>query len=540
MSRVTRRSLLGSATSLVGCCACGSEIIQNTAAVAQTVPGNAQYGAKASASGKVFDLVRDGGAPTDGVSSCATALANWRAWARNPANWPPTLKIDGAGVTNHLFNTTGAMFTHLVPNATINGVNGGTVTKLNLGTSNAFPMQLNRNHRSPIKSVAAGSATVTLVNAADASKYVVNQWCLIGGIETMTGDSYPSALQCYEYRKIVGMSGGVLMLDSALTQDYLSTWPVEPHCGDGPASVYGFGGIYCDAKCTPAALAACLEGTVTVNDLKVSTGFCTWTTGTALLNNIDMGTMTGPADGSSEAFSPSMGRKYVFSGCALPARTEIDKLIDYLEFNNCTGPSTALQIQSPTARTLLIKNNCSFGTPAAGGLGGTGLNTTIENSTIGQLWVGPTAFGVADSLTLTNATIGLWTTAVGGVCPPLSYYQNMGNTGRGLLLRLAKNDAVFSQSYPAPLARMIPGHAMALGYMPGGGPPNITPDNAQSIVSFRILDAYEDANYFYWQTDLSSIPSGTYNGQQPNMTWHYPLKSYKGPTPPNNYFVSSL
>jgi len=47
MSRVTRRSLLGSATSLVGCCACGSEIIQNTAAVAQTVPGNAQYGVKA-------------------------------------------------------------------------------------------------------------------------------------------------------------------------------------------------------------------------------------------------------------------------------------------------------------------------------------------------------------------------------------------------------------------------------------------------------------------------------------------------------------
>ena len=47
MPRVTRRSLLGSATSLVGCCACGPEFIQNTAAVAQTVPGSAQYGVKA-------------------------------------------------------------------------------------------------------------------------------------------------------------------------------------------------------------------------------------------------------------------------------------------------------------------------------------------------------------------------------------------------------------------------------------------------------------------------------------------------------------
>jgi 2-haloacid dehalogenase len=47
MPRVTRRSLLGSATSLVGCWACGPEVIQNTAAVAQTVPGSVQYGVKA-------------------------------------------------------------------------------------------------------------------------------------------------------------------------------------------------------------------------------------------------------------------------------------------------------------------------------------------------------------------------------------------------------------------------------------------------------------------------------------------------------------
>jgi 2-haloacid dehalogenase len=47
MPRVTRRSLLGSAASLVGCCACGPEFIQNTAAVAQAVQGSAQYGVKA-------------------------------------------------------------------------------------------------------------------------------------------------------------------------------------------------------------------------------------------------------------------------------------------------------------------------------------------------------------------------------------------------------------------------------------------------------------------------------------------------------------
>jgi hypothetical protein len=53
MPRVTRRSLLGSATSLVGCCACGPEVIQNTVAVAQTVPGSAHLSRR--------DRLSDGG-----------------------------------------------------------------------------------------------------------------------------------------------------------------------------------------------------------------------------------------------------------------------------------------------------------------------------------------------------------------------------------------------------------------------------------------------------------------------------------------------
>src|SRR5262249_59211834 len=47
MPRVTRRSLFGSATSLVSCCACGPAVVQNAAAVAQTVRGSVQYGVKA-------------------------------------------------------------------------------------------------------------------------------------------------------------------------------------------------------------------------------------------------------------------------------------------------------------------------------------------------------------------------------------------------------------------------------------------------------------------------------------------------------------
>jgi hypothetical protein len=46
MPQVTRRSLLGS-VALVGCCACGPGVFQNAAAVAQIVPGSAQYGVKA-------------------------------------------------------------------------------------------------------------------------------------------------------------------------------------------------------------------------------------------------------------------------------------------------------------------------------------------------------------------------------------------------------------------------------------------------------------------------------------------------------------
>ena len=69
MPRVTRRSLLGSATSLVGCCACGPEFIQNTAAVAQTVPGSAQYGVKAL----FFDVFG--------------TLVDWREKAQRQRRW---------------------------------------------------------------------------------------------------------------------------------------------------------------------------------------------------------------------------------------------------------------------------------------------------------------------------------------------------------------------------------------------------------------------------------------------------------------------
>jgi hypothetical protein len=481
------------------------------------------------------DFVRDFGAPTDGTTNCKPAMDNWLTWARTQTN--PTLIIDGAG--GKVFQTSTCLFSKLVSNATIKGINGAVITNLNIGTPDAFPMQMNRGHRSAIRSATAGNTTITLINAGDASKYVVGQWCLVGGWEAMTDGSYPSALRFFEYRKITAINGAVLTLDRALTQDYLSTWPIEPKNQDGPASVYGIGGIYCDPACTPEALAACMEGTITVKDLKMAKGFSSWLAGTALFNNIDMSEATGPSDSSTEAFSPSICRKFVFTNCKLPGSCEVDKCIDVMEFHGCSGtPGFSLRLQSNACNSLVIKD-CSFGKADAGGLGGSGINTTVENSTLGQLWAGPTDFGRANSLTLTNVTmLGPWAVGIGCNAPPLSAFENRGNTGTGLLLRLAKNNPLFSQYAPAPLSRMISGHAMALGYMPGGGPPNITPDGGQSIVNFRILSAYEDANYFYWQTDLTSIPARTYSGQAPNMTWHYPLNSYSGPTPPANYFVS--
>lgn len=108
-----------------------------------------------------------------------------------------------------------------------------------------------------IESVSAGAAQVTLTAASLASGYVsrfsAGRWLMVGGLNTQalwnSPFGYPPNLTYYEWRQITNVNAGtgVITLDRALTNSYLSTWPLynegnafESDPG-GPATIYAVG-----------------------------------------------------------------------------------------------------------------------------------------------------------------------------------------------------------------------------------------------------------------------------------------------------------
>jgi hypothetical protein len=108
-----------------------------------------------------------------------------------------------------------------------------------------------------IQSVSAGATQVILTSASLSSGYAgrfsVGKWIMIGGLNPQalwkSAYGYPPNLHFYEWRQItaVDAGSGVITLDRALRNSYLSTWPVynegsafEADAG-GPASIWALG-----------------------------------------------------------------------------------------------------------------------------------------------------------------------------------------------------------------------------------------------------------------------------------------------------------
>jgi len=479
------------------------------------------------------DFVIDFGAPTDGTTLCTAALAAWNTFAQNPANAPATLTINGAGVTNNTFNTTGLNMADHLANATITCSNGAKLTDCIVGAFNVFPQDNTFPSYALIQTVCAGSTTVTLKTAGDASKYIVGQWVVIGGLETQKAGA-PVNLQRFEFCKITNIAGGILTLSAPLVNSYASTWPTIPNSNDGPAAVYGIAGT--GGNPTATQMISVMEGTLTINNLILSAGaFATSMSGFIVLNNADLSNATGDAL-TGDGFSPSQARSVILNNCTLPyvnVPSEIDKIVDYLELNNCGNVNCTISIQSGSVNKLVIKNGSIIGNAGAvKGLGGTVHEVVIDSSTVGALYVNPLFHGRSNKLTITNSTIGSWSFATG------NQWKAMGvafaNLGSGLF-RISKTDAWLTGSDDSFVSRLAPGFSMAMGFMTGGWSANgnsvtITPDSG-GVVSFCILNVYEDASFFYIQTDLpTTLPTPLFGGLASNVTWAYPFKSYTGPS----------
>lgn len=411
----------------------------------------------------------------------------------------------------------------------------------------------------------------------DASIFAVDQWVMVCGVSLMTG-SYPPSFQWNEFRKLTGVSGTTISWSEPLAYAYKQTWPLidtvnvtitnaSPAVCTWPA--HGF------SANQPVILKADVGGSVPTGVTNGSTYYVlatgltadtfrfsatqggaainTSSSSSGVLGHTQSMDLAGPAtvyampaafDGehqyigltntaAAETFmgagkstiidgmsfsglgpNPSAGKSVIIRNTQFGTFNEIDKCVEYLEYDNCTGTGSAqLQVQSAGVMRFVVKGGSVVTT-----IGGTPFSTSIENSTVGALYEGPLLNGVSDNITVSGSTVS---------SVVLGAYK----------LDLSKVSWSFSGgtfSFPTSDSRTknevaqwaVPGYKAAIGYYDGT---LHTVDNLGNTTVFKVLDIRQDATTTYVDTDLASIPATTFaGGNPPNVYAHYGAKTITG------------
>ena len=434
----------------------------------------------------VKNFVTDFGAVGDGVTDDSPAVVRWLAWARAQGSTPVELYMpplnyhfaDENGLTNGLIN------------ATISGY-GASVDSLFIGSVNLLPQDY--AHSARIQTVAAGATSVTLVNAADVSKFSVGQWILVTGLGLQAGPSFPPNFQYNEYRQITGISGSTISFGDGLRFSYESTWPeidmnhVQNMDVAGPATIY--------------ALSPQFDSTHSYYGLTVTNSDGTFFGG----RNIILDGMSFEGLGPS----PSLSQSIIIRNSQIGVQNEVDKAVEHLEYDHVTGIGLAqIYVQSSSVTDLVVSNS------TLGSLNGTPQNTTISNSSLDLLNVGPDFFGQGGSITVSDSTIARVTTSAHGVPPSLFTF----------------NDGVFTVANASATEVWqwaVPGHEYFICFYDGSI--HMTDDNGH-VTRFKVLDVWQDATYTYVNTDLgATLPMPTFLGGQPaNQYLGYPVMASAG------------
>jgi hypothetical protein len=476
------------------------------------------------------DFVSDFGAPTDGSSSCASAVAQWRTWIT--AHPGDTLTIPahvyqlefgllvGSDPNGHTGNFPD---TNVIPSCTITGA-GSSTTKIKswawVGTqegSGSAPHFIgNIDGGGFINTCYIGGHTVTLKDAGDLSKFAVGDWINVCGI-CLQDQSGPPNFQRYEFHQITNISGSVLTLDSPLRYSYSDTWPNSfdvPTTG-GAACIYSLGppsgatGCYWDANHSISGIHfMCSDDMAHQDSIMNSSGVITTppSHNAFVFNPIRTLNLT---DCIFDGFPPGVSwcETGTFTDCTMTAITaEIDKCNTTLIYDGCTVGH--LQIQSASPEFLIARNGCVF--TAGFSSDGTGKNCTISDSDItGTFNTGP-GFGRSDSLVITNTTINNTDhypdfSGHGVNSDMLPFFTYLGD---GLLLYSTTDFARalnFQQS-------VIPGFQYAFAFQNDIYP---DPQFTTPPIYFCVTDISEappsGGNYFnmYVQTDMAYVAAGT-------------------------------
>jgi len=438
-----------------------------------------------------LNFVTDCGAPTDGTTSCDTAMNTWLTQAI--ANDGSTLIIpayNGIGVSSPYHMGTLNGFGNGVKNCTISAQSGASVDALFIGHAGLISQDY--THSSRISTVGTGSTSVTLKTPAEISRFSNGQWIMVSGLGLQTS-GYPPNFEYVEFRQITGIVSATISFSTPLQFSYRETWPlVDPTASQsmdlgGPATIY--------------AMTAEFDGTQTWSGLKVtSTGAIFGGAGKSItLTNMDFSAGLGPA--------PSTGKSWVMQNCQFGTQNEIDKCIEYVEYNNCTGTQILVQSAAPTL--LTIKNNSQMSV-----LNGTAFNTEVQDtsSISSQIVVGAGGYGRSNILTISpTATLGAPSTFAHFIDPSTLSFSN------GVF-------AIANSANTSDFFRLfVPGFIYVYGYSAGNS--IVIIDDTKKQTYFRCLDMTQDNTNTYVVTDLRAPPTATYQGNATNAIFAYGVVS---------------
>lgn len=537
----------------------------------------------------VYNFVTNFGAAVDPADS-SPALATWLATAADgdelviPAgtyHWAST-NSPTFGLKNATITATGASVDVLYIGSGA-GVQQDYAHSARIQTVNAGAT-----------SVTVISSGGTLIAPADASIFSIGQWIMLSGLALQVPDSNPPNFQYLEFRKITGIAGQVISwsVTEPLLFSYKSTWPyidafvVTINIGtstltcanhalaEGQPSklttsgalptglIPGGSGYYVKNLSgtsfqlsaaqfgAPISLSGTQSGThyyhsnaldlggpatiygmldafdgtqtytgITCTRVTPGQGIICGQVKSLILNNVSFVNNGGAV--------PTMAKSVVLNNCQIGEQNEVDKCVSYLEYNGCTATGIKqIELFNAAITELVIKNT------VIDTLNGTAFNTTIKDSTIGTIIGGPTAYGRANSLLITNSSIGPANPSSG--TRPSTHFCNLSQvTFSNQTFTVANGGGNLDDV----LRLFIPGFKYAIGFTTANLI-NIV-DNLGKTTYFTVLDVTQDDTNTYILTNLSALPVGvTYAGSAANAIFAYGVKTLN--VDPPNLFLSSI
>jgi hypothetical protein len=250
-------------------------------------------------------------------------------------------------------------------------------------------------------SASIGATSVTLLDTALCSRFIVGNYAVMTGYDTQgvykvaAGYGYPINPGFFDYAKVTSVAScagsGVINLDRPLTNDYLSTWPLncpggsgEADCG-GPATLYALpswfdgeweyrgGTFYSQYQLTNGQGVKFTYRDITWNGVNQLCGYPT--------QNINW---------------YMIGGDWLTAGCNL----EMDKVIVNAYLQNANVYKLHYQSGSPR-NTIITDSTINL-------LSGSGRNMSLNNVAVtssGDVFIGLAAFGRNDSWSCVNCTM---------------------------------------------------------------------------------------------------------------------------------------